>query len=223
MNSALSTVGVVLACDTVPGLVAKLAASWVGERVGFVVRVSLVVVLALASFWLAALVPKAALLGVIMASASSGLGEATFLHAASIVGPEAIAGWSSGTGGAGVVGASLYLVLMLIFNSTPVALCLISALPLLMIPAFWRVLLEIRSREGVDGKLLAGDEAEAREQEEEAKDTRVGMADKWAQYKALFLPYCLPLFTVYAAEYLINTAIYPVLRYSHARPDAHTQ
>lgn len=51
------------------------------------------------------------LLGVMMASLSSGLGELTFLMLSSFYRLQMVSAWSSGTGGAGLLGSLLFLVL----------------------------------------------------------------------------------------------------------------
>lgn len=50
-------------------------------------------------------------MGVMMASLSSGLGELTFLMLSSFYRLEMVTAWSSGTGGAGLLGALLFLAL----------------------------------------------------------------------------------------------------------------
>jgi len=51
------------------------------------------------------------LIGVMMASLSSGLGELTFLMLSSFYPLKMVSAWSSGTGGAGLLGALLFLAL----------------------------------------------------------------------------------------------------------------
>lgn len=51
------------------------------------------------------------LVGVMMASLSSGLGEQTFLMLSSFYRLQMVSAWSSGTGGAGLLGSLLFLAL----------------------------------------------------------------------------------------------------------------
>ncbi|KAK9395476.1 battenin [Crotalus adamanteus] len=48
-------------------------------------------------------------MGVVLASLSSGLGEITFLALTSFFNSAVVSAWSSGTGGAGLIGALSYL------------------------------------------------------------------------------------------------------------------
>jgi len=58
------------------------------------------------------------LVGVMMASLSSGLGELTFLMLSSFYRLQMVSAWSSGTGGAGLLGSLLFLALTSWFGLT---------------------------------------------------------------------------------------------------------
>jgi battenin len=81
------------------------------------------------------------LFGVVLASISSGLGELSFLGMTHFYGPFAVPFWSSGTGGAGLVGAGLYvLATSWIRWSVRGSLMVFGFLPIVMLVAFFILL-----------------------------------------------------------------------------------
>ncbi|KAG9061913.1 battenin CLN3 protein [Linnemannia hyalina] len=81
------------------------------------------------------------LLGVMMASLSSGLGELTFLMLSSFYRLEMVSAWSSGTGGAGLLGALLFLTLTSWLRlSVPQTLAVVSLFPVLLLIAYFVIL-----------------------------------------------------------------------------------
>jgi battenin len=81
------------------------------------------------------------LAGVIMASLSSGGGELSFLGLTHYYGPFSLAAWGSGTGGAGLIGAGLYVLLTTTIGLSVKTSLLASAfLPCFMLLAFFVIL-----------------------------------------------------------------------------------
>lgn len=81
------------------------------------------------------------LVGVACASLSSGGGELSFLGLTHHYGQKSLAAWSSGTGGAGLVGAWLYVLATSTFGlSSSAALLTCSLFPLIMLAAYFAVL-----------------------------------------------------------------------------------
>lgn len=81
------------------------------------------------------------LVGVVMASLSSGGGELSFLGLTHYYGPFSLAAWGSGTGGAGLVGAGLYVLLTSTIGLTVKTSLLASAfLPCFMLLSFFIIL-----------------------------------------------------------------------------------
>ncbi|KAG0038066.1 battenin CLN3 protein [Podila clonocystis] len=81
------------------------------------------------------------LVGVMMASLSSGLGEQTFLMLSSFYRLQMVSAWSSGTGGAGLLGSLLFLALTSwIGLSIPATLGVVSMFPLAMLFAYFVML-----------------------------------------------------------------------------------
>lgn len=81
------------------------------------------------------------MIGIAMASLSSGAGELSFLALTGFYGPTALAAWGSGTGGAGLVGAGVYLLATTTLGlSVRASLLTFSCLPLFMLAAYFVVL-----------------------------------------------------------------------------------
>jgi battenin len=81
------------------------------------------------------------LIGVVLASLSSGGGESSFLSLTHYYGHVSLASWSSGTGAAGLVGAGAYLIATTWIGwSVSGTLFACASLPLIMLAAFFVVL-----------------------------------------------------------------------------------
>ncbi|KAF9179520.1 battenin CLN3 protein [Haplosporangium sp. Z 11] len=81
------------------------------------------------------------LLGVMMASLSSGFGEITFLMLSSFYRLQMVSAWSSGTGGAGLLGALMFLALTSWFGlSIPRTLGVVAMFPIMMLVAYFIIL-----------------------------------------------------------------------------------
>lgn len=99
-----------------PSFFVKLIAPYFIHRVPYSIRVLVFIALSSSGMLLVALTPPTRsvavkLVGVVLASLSSGGGELSFLGLTHYYGPVSLAGWGSGTGAAGLVGAGLYVVL----------------------------------------------------------------------------------------------------------------
>lgn len=152
--------GVVLLADVVPSFLTKLVAPYFIHRVPYPVRVLTFALLSSAGMVLVALAPAPPypadpatattptatsvalrLVGVVLASLSSGGGELSFLGLTHYYGHMSLAAWGSGTGGAGLIGAGLYVVLTGWMGLGVRGSLLLSAvLPGVMLVAFFVVL-----------------------------------------------------------------------------------
>ncbi|KAK9494616.1 batten's disease protein Cln3 [Lipomyces doorenjongii] len=149
LSAALDLVGAnvpkatVLLADVMPSFFVKLTAPFCVHRIPYKVRIFILVALSLIGMQCVALTTSisARLFGVVLASASSGLGELTFLQLTHFYSPLSMVAFSSGTGGAGLAGSFLYLVattwLRLSVRGTIFAS---SLLPLLFFFAFFWVM-----------------------------------------------------------------------------------
>uniref|UniRef100_A0A1I8ASK6 Battenin n=1 Tax=Steinernema glaseri TaxID=37863 RepID=A0A1I8ASK6_9BILA len=102
--------GAVLLADILPTLIIKLTFPFFMQRIPFGARHLVVVLLQTASYFVVAYSTSVtmSLAGVAIASFGAGLGEITYLGLASHFNKNSISAWSSGTGGAGIIGALAY-------------------------------------------------------------------------------------------------------------------
>ncbi|KAL8344027.1 hypothetical protein RB601_004513 [Gaeumannomyces tritici] len=138
--------GVVLLADVLPSFLTKLVAPYFIHRVPYSARVAALAATSTAGMLLVALTPAdrpvaTRLAGVALASLSSGAGELSFLGLTHHYGPLSLAAWGSGTGGAGLVGSGLYVVLTGWAGlSARASLLASAALPAVMLLSFFVVL-----------------------------------------------------------------------------------
>ncbi|KAL9647539.1 hypothetical protein ABK040_006895 [Willaertia magna] len=201
--------GVVLLADIIPTLVLKVLAPFFLHLIPFNIRVTVAVALAIGSFLMVAWSEVIALrlVGVVLASISSGGGEITFLAMSSYYHKNTVSAWSSGTGGAGIAGSLSYLALKGWFNLTPkVALSIISPLPLIMLFATFFLMTGAHYSAGFcsRGKGIA--------KQKDSTVTELTAREKIRMIPTL-LKYMIPLTVVYYAEYSINQGIFPNLKF----------
>ncbi|XP_058462301.1 battenin [Malaya genurostris] len=204
----LST-GAILLADILPALSVKLIASFL--PLWKHARVALCVALASAGFILVAFasVEWLLFLGVICTSFGSGLGEATFLAYGSFFNKNVISTWSSGTGGAGVIGALSYTGLTKLGLTPKATMLVMLVVPAIEAGCFWLLL---RHRDSS----IAPDNAEEVTMKE---DYRTLPEDErplldWRQ-KINYIPslfiYMIPLVLVYLFEYFINQGMFELV------------
>lgn len=155
LSAALDLVGpnvpkaVVLLADVMPSFLLKLCAPYFIHVVPYSLRVTLFVLTSTGGMLLIALTPPytdgntitTKLAGVVLASLSSGAGELSFLGLTHYYGLSSLAAWSSGTGGAGLVGAGAYAVATTSIGLSVKTSLLASAfLPVVMLVSFFVVL-----------------------------------------------------------------------------------
>lgn len=244
MSAALDLVGpnipkgVVLLADVIPSFITKLVAPYFIHLIPYELRILIFSALSASGMLIIAMTPSyvdggtttAKLMGVLLASLSSGGGELSFLGLVHYYGPFSLAAWGSGTGGAGLIGAGAYALATNSFGLSVKSTLLASAfLPVIMLVSFFTILpLEplkqgrkiLHSKDDDDARdadhaveregLLAPDDHEYRSNQ---KNNEV-----WAQFKhnlhrakSLFWPYMCPLLLVYIAEYTINQGVSPTL------------
>lgn len=89
------------------------------------------------------------MLGVCFGSISSGIGEVTFLAMSSFYHKNTISAWSSGTGGAGIVGSFSYLLLHTWIKLTPFqTLLVVTPFPLLILFSVFLLMTGEHARNG---------------------------------------------------------------------------
>lgn len=141
--------GVVLIANVLPSFVIKLCAPYFIHSIPYSIRIILLVALSSLGMLLVALTPAntdggtitTKMIGVAVASLSSGGGEMSFLGLTHFYGPFSLAAWGSGTGGAGLLGAGAYAAATTSFGlSVKKTLFAASCLPLIMLVAFFAIL-----------------------------------------------------------------------------------
>ena len=112
--------GIVLLCNVVPSFVVKLLCPYWVQTIPYPIRILSLATISILGMLLIVTSPvydelhptdnaiATKMIGVSLASASSGGGEVTFLGLTHFYGPFSLAGWGSGTGGAGLIGAGAY-------------------------------------------------------------------------------------------------------------------
>ncbi|CAL9730730.1 protein Btn1p [Monosporozyma unispora] len=208
LSAAMDLVGpqtpksLILLFDILPSLLVKLISPFHSHRIKYNIRVISIIMMSVIGMicvsshyslgW--------TLLGVTLASISSGFGEVTFLQLTHFHNDtnngDALNGWSSGTGGAGLVGSFCYLLLTSFFN-LPISLSLLlfAFLPLGFL-MFFRLDLKYQSHIQLPDSTMTLVEHNT---------------STWSKLKPLIFPYMFPLTTVYLFEYLINQSVAPTL------------
>ncbi|PCD34922.1 hypothetical protein AU210_007514 [Fusarium oxysporum f. sp. radicis-cucumerinum] len=234
--------GVVLLADVVPSFLTKLIAPYFIHRIPYRMRILIFIVLSVVGMLMVALTPRTQsvaikLVGVVLASISAGGGELSFLGLTHFYGPMSLAGWGSGTGAAGLVGAGLYVMFTDWWGLSVRSSLLISAcFPAIMFISFFVILPLGPLREGTTRKdydaipdlededvnhmdqgtassalLAPGPSVAATAYSAHNTQDTLTMRNRLKKVKVLFVPYMLPLLLVYVAEYTINQGVAPTL------------
>ncbi|KAF9450791.1 batten's disease protein Cln3 [Macrolepiota fuliginosa MF-IS2] len=243
--------GIIAFCNIAPSLAAKLGWPYfLRGRIRYAKRLIGCCILSTCGMIVVALFDSLPmrLLGIGLASFSSGLGELTFLQLSTTYAPPSVGGHSvgyfaSGTGAAGLVGAFLWWELRKFGVRVGVGL---SAVMPVIIPLTYFFFLphntaflfahsptayenSISPSEVLSGlpyTPLATAEDEAREEEGSfasgpKRKVALSLDDKWRLVQPLLMKYMLPLFCVYLFEYTINQGVAPTLLYPVPSPDEH--
>ncbi|GAB0100351.1 Battenin [Sergentomyia squamirostris] len=132
--------GAILLADIIPALCVKFTGPFLPFFVH--IRVMLCCGLAAAGFMLVgfATTEWVAIMGVVCTSLASGLGELTFLAYSSNYNKNVVSTWSSGTGGAGIIGSLSYAGLRNVGLNTTQTLLVMLVVPAAEAIAFWLIL-----------------------------------------------------------------------------------
>ncbi|KAI9228518.1 MAG: batten's disease protein Cln3 [Piptocephalis tieghemiana] len=231
--------GIVLVADILPSLLVKLIAPHLVFNMPYGLRAFICTALSFTAMQLIAWSTSLSttLAGIVMASASSGFGEMSWLMLTSYYPALTVSAWSSGTGGAGILGAVLYLALTTwIGLSIHWSLVIFSFLPTGMLWAYFGILRPSKARLSKDpsGRTSVSSDGHSdpdslkqhhhrhtgpidpREEEEgleQGSTFNASLSHRLSFIRTLILPYMLPLFLVYWAEYSINQGVSPALLY----------
>jgi len=210
-----TSTGAILLADIIPAIFIKSIAAFLPISVH--IKVAITAVLSASSFLFVSFSTNTAMafIGVIFASLSSGLGEATFLSFSHLFHPNTISSWSSGTGGSGVLGAGSYAALTSLGVSPRTTVLVMVIIPVGMAATFWLILQPPESSNEAYSDtvpLLASDTADIIINRPTPHPPVVTFTDKMAIFLGLY-KYMVPLGLVYFFEYLINQGLYELLYY----------
>lgn len=232
--------GIVLLADVLPSFLTKLVAPYFIHRVPYTIRVIILIALSVTGMLMVALTPPSKsvavkMIGVVLSSLSSGGGELSFLGLTHYYGHASLAGWGSGTGAAGLVGAGLYVILTEWWGfSVRDSLLVAATLPAAMFVSFFFILphgplrdagrrkeYESVPRSDADDESIEDRRHSSSRLLDESDDLPRTMSSAGHEHnsldrnlkrmRALFVPYMIPLFLVFMAEYAINQAVAPTL------------
>lgn len=219
----------VLLVDILPSFIVKLTAPFFIHRIPYRSRIAILVVLSCVGMILVSgRKLGVCIAGIVLASLSSGLGEITFLQLTHYYEEASLNGWSSGTGGAGLLGSASYLLLTSILKiPIGLSLALFSILPLGLL-LFYR----LERVESLDYTEYTNIESPTIEEvqfqpdferaEENWKLIFQHFRNTCNKLASLVKPYMVPLSTVYFFEYLINQGVSPTLLFplddEHSHP-----
>lgn len=202
--NTLST-GAILLADILPSLAVKIITPFLPFYVH--ARLATCVLFSAAGFLVVSLSTTEwlAILGVVVTSLSSGLGEVTLLSYSHQYPKQVIATWSSGTGGAGIIGALSYASLTTWLSNEDTLLVML-VVPIIQGITFWLVLVHPPqssipiTKNGIDS------------QEHIIEVPRKSFKEKINLVPGL-LKYMIPLGLVYLFEYFINQGLYELIEF----------
>lgn len=203
----LST-GAILLADVLPALCIKIVAPFLPFFVH--IRVAICVVIAATGFMCVAYSETLviSLLGVVLTSLCSGLGEVTYMQYSSYYDKNVVSTWSSGTGAAGVIGALSYTFLQQLGMKTTLQILLI--VPAMMGLSFW-ILLPSPSEEDIAHAL----QIQKIVNMEELKNPLEVIKKKLSLIPGL-MKYILPFSIVYVFEYFINQGTFELIKFKNS-------
>ena len=200
--------GAILLADIIPSFVIKSLSPFLPYNANFRVLISCAT--AIVSFIAVAFARSrtVVILGVALTSFASGLGEPTFLAHSTHYNKNVVSTWSSGTGGAGIIGALSYSLLREIGLSSRQTLLLMILVPILEICAFFMLLSKPTRRNRTD--IIDEREPLLDEQEiyhEIRNQPPLNTLNEKFEYIPQLMVYFVPLASVYFFEYFINQGL----------------
>lgn len=205
--------GAILLADIIPSFIIKSLSPFLPYNTSLRVVVSCL--LSAISFLAVATAGSrwVVVLGVILTSFASGLGEPTFLAHSTHYNKNVVSTWSSGTGGAGIIGAVSYSILREVGLTSRQTLLLMILVPTLELFTFNFLLTRPNipaNRAGQEQQPLINN---TRNNDESPEASPLNtLAQKFAYIPELMI-YFVPLSLVYFFEYFINQGLVKQFRY----------
>jgi battenin len=207
--------GAILLADIIPSFIIKSLSPFLPYNANYRVLVSCLA--SSLSFLVVAFADaqSTVIFGVVLTSFASGLGEPTFLAHSTHYSKNVISTWSSGTGGAGVIGALSYSVLRECGLTSQQTLLLMLLVPTIEVLTYFFLLSNPASRgsEGSDDEqrpLIAQREVQVdhdRQQQEVAETPPLNSLREKLAFIPSLMVYFVPLMMVYFFEYFINQGL----------------
>lgn len=214
LSAAVDLVGsstpkaVVLLADILPSFTIKLVAPFFIHKIAYKTRIHSLVVLSCSGMVIISCFNSipVRVFGILLALVSSGLGELTFLQLTHFYGVSSLSGFLSGTGGAGLAGSFLFMLMTNILGiNVSLTLFISLALPCGFLLVYYYVLGEY----DIEYDTIESDDVQFEDVQEDLDNNTFHRTIR--RIKPLLIPYMLPLSTVYVSEYVINQGVSPTL------------
>lgn len=198
--------GAILLADIVPSFTIKILSPFLPYNANL--RVLISCLLTVTSFLLVAFATSQSvvILGVILTSFASGLGEPTFLAHSTHFHQNVVSTWSSGTGGAGIIGALSYSLMREIGLNSQQTLVLMLFVPTVEFFTFFFLLSKPINSEPLAANNENESLLESVSNEPVTEAPLVTLAQKFDYIPELMI-YFVPLSLVYFFEYFINQGL----------------
>lgn len=204
-NCHKMSTGAVLLADIIPSFIIKMLSPFLSYNPTY--RVTIACVIAVISFVAVAFASStsAVIFGVALTSFAAGLGEPTFLAHSTHYHNNCVSTWSSGTGGAGIIGALSYSLLRETGLSSRQTLLVMIMVP--MIEIFTFIFILTTPRVTATEQEENGDERSALiESLEDTPPPTMTLSEK-LRYIPRLMIFVIPLCLVYFFEYFVNQGL----------------
>lgn len=170
-----------------------------------------------------------ALIGVVFTSLSSGLGEITFLGYSARYNKNVVSTWSSGTGGAGILGSISYSILTQAGFSSKQTLLIMITVPVLEAFVFFFLL---RHPSNEETAALVSDKSIGKSYDSVQQSTSESVSNEdqplvgfkaQITYVPSLLKFIIPLTLVYFFEYFINQGLFELIYFPNIWLDKSAQ
>ncbi|XP_066901024.1 battenin-like [Halyomorpha halys] len=206
--------GIILLADIMPSILVKIASPFMPLCI--YLRMAVTIGLAIVGFVLVAIRLKkwVIILGVVCTSLSSGLGESSLLsYIVFFKTKNVISTWSSGTGGAGIVGSVSYAALTTL-GLEPVK----TLLAMLIIPVIEAILFFIcLDHPKINNNDNALESLQKSDTNVPVEADILGFRDKLRLIPRLLVTYMAPFGLVYLFEYFINQGLFELLYFPQSK------
>lgn len=198
--------GAILLADIIPSFIIKSLSPFLPYNANL--RVSISCLTSVISFLAVAFAGSRSIVivGVVLTSFASGLGEPTFLAHSTHYNKNVVSTWSSGTGGAGIIGSLSYSLLREIGFSSRQTLLLMILVPTIELITFYFLLSDPRNF-SPDGSSVENRPLILEAQDQQREHLQLNSLAQKLSYIPELMIYFAPLAMVYFFEYFINQGL----------------